>query len=115
MNFTIERKAITAKPRQLKGTWTVSRSPDISMIPKMNYRQLLAHLHHSRMTYTTLPMTEQDDKEKEVMSSIQETMQANFPGPYVVEEYYDSKKMQFALRLKFESPPEETMWTIKNS
>lgn len=115
MNFTIERKTITAQPRQLTGTWTVSRSPDISMIQKMNYRQLLSHLHHNRMTYTNLPMSEQDDKEKEVMDTIQEIMQSNFPGPYVVEEYYDSKNMKFALRLKFKSPQEETMWTIKNS
>lgn len=115
MNFTIERTTITAKPRQLKGTWTVSMTPDISVIPKMNYKQLLAHLHNNKLQYSNLPMSEQSDKEKAVMDTIQEIMQSNFPGPYVVEEYYDSKNMKFALRLKFKSPQEETMWTIKNS
>lgn len=121
MNFTIERKTITAKPRTLKANWTVTPTIDVGFfyapyLPmKMTYRQLLAHLHNNKLQYSNLPMTEQSDKEKEVMEVIQETMQANYPGPYVVEEYYDSKKMTFALRLKFESPQEETMWTIKNS
>lgn len=113
---------ITANPRTLKASWTIEHKPDIGFfyapykpIRMMDYKQLLSHLHSQKLQYSSLPLNERSDKEKEVMSTIQETMQANYPGPYVVEEYYNSRKMCFALRLKFDDPKQETMWMIKNS
>ncbi len=82
---------------------------------KMTYRQLLAHLHNNRLQYSNLPMAEKSDKEEQVMEAIHDIMQASYPGPYIVEEYYDSKRMSFALRLKFETPQEETLFRIKYS
>jgi hypothetical protein len=43
------------------------------------------------------------------------TMQQRYPGPYIVEEYFDSKKIMFQYRLKFETPADETFWMIQQS
>lgn len=107
--------------RKLKANWTIDHKPDVGFFyapykpMKVTYKDLLISLHNSKLQYSKLPMTERDDKEKQVMATVQETMQERFPGPYVVEEYYDTKRMSFALRLKFNTPAEETMWMIKNS
>lgn len=116
-------KSTTPNSRTLKANWTIDHKPDIGYfyapyvptMKMMTYRQLLVHLHSNKLQYSNLPVSEQEDKEKEAMKTIDEIMQANYPGPYVVEEYYDTKRMSFSLRLKFNSPAEETLWTIKNS
>lgn len=41
-------------------------------------------------------------------------MQDAMPGGYIVEEYYDKKKMMFQYRLKFNTPADETFWMIQN-
>jgi hypothetical protein len=40
-------------------------------------------------------------------------LQKHWPGAYVVEEYYDSTRGCFALRLKFQDPHEEVMWRLR--
>jgi hypothetical protein len=40
-------------------------------------------------------------------------MQREFPGNYIVEDYYDPKTMQFALRLKFNTPKDETFFILR--
>ena len=40
-------------------------------------------------------------------------MQSLYPGPYIVEEYYNSKLKHFDLKLTFADPKEETMWLLK--
>lgn len=49
------------------------------------------------------------------IATIQAEMQERFPGKYVVENFYNNKKMRFDLRLRFDDPKQETMWKIKNS
>jgi len=40
-------------------------------------------------------------------------MQKIFPGEYVVEEYFDNTAMTFDLRLKFNTPEDETVFYLK--
>lgn len=47
------------------------------------------------------------------IETIETWMQVNFPGPYIIKEYYDPKLMSFDYRLIFEDPKQETMWRIK--
>lgn len=51
--------------------------------------------------------------EVEPEQQITEVMQESFPGPYIVEEYFDSDKQRFDIRLKFEDPKQEMLWKIK--
>ena len=39
--------------------------------------------------------------------------QKRWPGPYVVEEYYNVDKGRFDLRLKFDDPAQEAWWLLK--
>lgn len=43
-----------------------------------------------------------------------ERMKAKYPGNYIVEEYYDGKDHCFNLRLKFDTPEDETWFMLKN-
>lgn len=123
--FKIERMKIpTSEPRKLKATWTVETAVDYSAfyapyipIQMMKPKEFLIHLHNQKLQYRTYgrDTKEKADSDGEIMKTINEIMQANYPGQYIVEEYYDAKRMCFALKLKFNSPQEETMWTIKNS
>lgn len=118
--FTIEKTKITAETRTIKDNWTIDigifHAPYMP-ISMMNFKELLSHLHSQKLQYRTYgkETLEKTDPDEEVMKTIQEVMQANYPGPYIVEEFYDAKRMCFALRLKFNSPQEEIMWTIKHS
>lgn len=50
---------------------------------------------------------------KNNIETIETWMQSNFPGPYVIEEYYDTTLMTFNYKVKFEDPKQETMWRIR--
>jgi hypothetical protein len=54
-------------------------------------------------------------KEGDGIADATELMQKHYPGNYVIEQYWDTKRMAFDFRLKFDSPREETFWLIKNS
>lgn len=117
---TIEKTKIAAETRTIKDNWTIEHGifhAPYMPIAMMTPKDLLRHLHNQKLQYRTYgkETLEKTDPDEEVMKTIQEVMQANYPGPYIVEEFYDAKRMCFALRLKFNSPQEETMWTIKNS
>lgn len=81
----------------------------------MGYKETLIELHSQKLQYSKLPLAEQSDKEDAVMRVILEQMQERWPGPYTIEEYFDSKRMAFAIRLKFEDKNQELMWKIKHS
>lgn len=51
----------------------------------------------------------------DIVARAEKYMQINYPGPYRVEQYYNSDKMMWDLRLKFDSPKEETFWLLKYS
>jgi hypothetical protein len=53
--------------------------------------------------------------ERDHTQQVTDMMQDRFPGPYVVEEFYNIARGCFDLRLKFEDPKQETMWRIKYS
>ena len=53
--------------------------------------------------------------QEDILANAQKYMQAKYPGPYRVEEYYNADKMKWDLRLKFEDPKEETMWLLRQS
>jgi hypothetical protein len=42
-----------------------------------------------------------------------EQMKEKYPGNYIVEEYFDPQILEFSLRLKFETPEEETLFLLK--
>lgn len=47
------------------------------------------------------------------IEEVETAMQLSFPGPYVIEEYFDTKSMSFNYRPKFEDTKQETLWRIK--
>jgi hypothetical protein len=42
-----------------------------------------------------------------------EALQRRWPGPYQVEEYYNTSKGRFDFRLKFQDPQEEVIWLLR--
>ena len=53
--------------------------------------------------------------EEDIVANAQKYMQIKYPGPYTVEQYYNSDKMKWDLRLRFDNPQEETMWLLRFS
>ena len=51
--------------------------------------------------------------ESDIIARAEKYMQINYPGPYRVEQYYNSDKMKWDLRLRFDNPHEETMWLLR--
>lgn len=48
------------------------------------------------------------------IADITARMKQQWPGEYIVEEFYNVKLMRFDLRLKFEDPKKEMLWKIRN-
>jgi len=44
---------------------------------------------------------------------VAEQMQKNYPGNYVVQEYYDFHRMAFKAKLVFDKPEDETMFILR--
>ena len=53
--------------------------------------------------------------EADIVARAEKYMQINYPGSYRVEQYYNSDKMKWDLRLRFDNPAEETFWVLKQS
>ena len=53
--------------------------------------------------------------EEDIVANAEKWMKIKYPGNYRVEQYYNSEKMKWDLRLVFDSPKEETFWLIKYS
>ncbi len=51
--------------------------------------------------------------EEDIIARAEKYMQLKYPGPYQVEPYYNSEKMKWDLRLRFDDPREETMWLLR--
>lgn len=51
--------------------------------------------------------------EKDIVANAQRYMQKKYPGNYQVEQYYNADKMKWDLRLKFDSPKDETFFKVK--
>lgn len=51
--------------------------------------------------------------DSDIVARAEKYMQIKYPGPYTVEQYYNSDKMKWDLRLRFEDPKQETMWLIR--
>lgn len=41
-------------------------------------------------------------------------MQKEYPGEYIIEMYYDQRRMCFCYRPHFEDPKKEMLWRIKH-
>lgn len=50
---------------------------------------------------------------EDIVARAEKWMQFKYPGPYTVEQFYNSEKIKWDLRLKFEDPAEETMWLLR--
>jgi len=51
----------------------------------------------------------------DIVARAEKYMKIRYPGPYLVEQYYNSDKMKWDLRLRFDDPQEELLWNIKYS
>lgn len=51
--------------------------------------------------------------EADIVARAERYMQYWYPGPYRVESYYNSDKMKYDLRLRFDNPQEELVWILK--
>lgn len=111
MVITVEKNQVMALPRQLKGTWSVE--PGVFYTPNipnifMNPASALHELHKKYILWR-----QSSPEEKDPIGQLTEVMQSRFPGPYVVEEFYNAGLGRFDLRLRFADPKQETMWRIK--
>jgi hypothetical protein len=50
---------------------------------------------------------------KEILERANIRMQKKYPGPYIVEEFFNGTTLKFDLRLKFDDHKEHTMWLLK--
>ena len=78
----------------------------------MNWQRYLRELHLRYASWMAIPT---GYRSGDGIQDATELMQDKYPGNYVVEQYWDTKKMVFDFRLKFDDPREETFWKIKNS
>lgn len=51
--------------------------------------------------------------EADIVARAQKYMQIRYPGNYVVEQFYNSEKMKWDLRLRFDDPQEQTVWLLR--
>ena len=51
--------------------------------------------------------------EADIVARAEKYMQIKYPGKYCVEQYYNSQRMRWDLRLRFDDPREETMWLLR--
>lgn len=51
--------------------------------------------------------------EADIIARAEKYMQLKYPGPYQVETYYNSEKMKWDLRLRFDDPQEQTVWLLR--
>ena len=51
--------------------------------------------------------------EEDIVSNAYKWMQIKYPGPYRIESYYNSDKMKWYLKLRFDDPREETLWLLR--
>lgn len=80
----------------------------------MTWQEVLDYYSLKYIDGSTLPIMKLYP-EKTIIECAMEQFQTYWPGNYQVEEYYDSKLMRMALRLKFDNPHEEIIWLLKNS
>lgn len=52
---------------------------------------------------------------EDIIARAEKYMKIRYPGPYTIEQFYNSDKMKWDLKLKFENPYEETIWLLKQT
>lgn len=52
-------------------------------------------------------------RDRSILEYAVDDFKIQYPGNYIIEEYYDTKTMKFDLRLKFENEQDELLWKIK--
>lgn len=102
MKLEIVKTELKAQTRKLKANWTVVWDETME-IPKQSWRDVLSR---ERGTY----FKDMADASYEPATK---RMQQRYPGNYIVEEYYNNKKHTWDLRLKFDTPEDETWFMLK--
>jgi len=51
--------------------------------------------------------------EADIEANAYKWMQKKYPGNYTVEQYYNTDKMKWDLRLRFNDPHEKTIWLLR--
>lgn len=49
----------------------------------------------------------------DIVARAEKYMKIKYPGPYIVEQFYNTEKMKWDLRLRFDEPKEELLWMLK--
>jgi hypothetical protein len=65
------------------------------------------------LNYYSLIMIDGRYSRWSILEQAQKEFQEKWPGNYQVEEFYNSKKLRFGLRLKFQDPKEEVVWLLR--
>ena len=81
----------------------------VSFPAPTTWQETLDQLHTEFDLWTSAQGADLHNK----MEQFTQIMQERFPGPYVVEEFFNAPKGRFDYRLKFESEKQELMWKIK--
>ena len=101
MKLNILKQTVYTKTRRLAAGWTIEN--DTMDNKKWTWRDELTRHKGSFMS---------DFKANYDIAT--ESMKSKYPGNYVVEEYYDSRTGGFGLRLKFDTPEDETFFLLQN-
>ena len=78
----------------------------------VNWRAALDH-YNRQHTFGQLIPEQKLNPGLTLVECATEFMQRRWPGAYVIEEYYNTTRGCFALRLKFQDPHEETLFMLK--
>lgn len=102
MKLEVVKQHITAKTRTLSANWTIVFEDDMTD-KKLTWRDHLTRVRGSHFGNHAANYEKPTERMKE-----------KYPGNYIIEEYYNSKTHTFDLRLKFDTPEDETWFLLRN-
>ena len=87
-------------------------APDPPHFPPDTWQRYLSRLGNG---INGVSERSKDLTEADIVANAHKWMQKKYPGPYTVEQFYNTDKMKWDLRLVFVSPADETWFRLKYS
>lgn len=78
---------------------------------KQTWKTYLRELYAKYVVWKDMKIEGEDP----YIDQLNEVFKEKYPGPFVVEEFYNPKIQGFDARLKFDDPKEQTLWLLKNT
>jgi hypothetical protein len=103
------------KQLQDGGSYYAPYIPMSIVMPKETWETYLNRLGSGLNGIATAPSTARTYSEEDIVANANKWMQKKYPGNYVVEQFFNAKKIKVDLRLIFNSPKDETFFKLKYS